>query len=269
MKIIIYYFLNKMFGKKKHQRLFLILKNIGIQGMNYKNTEIEKNGELNLINKISIYYKDLPNLILFDIGANIGNYSTVLAQKFTNNPKIFAFEPFSFPFKTLNNLSEIHSTILPFHFGFSDKEEKLIMFTSEGCSEIGGVYNRDFIFEDLQHNVQEESFFTTLDLFTNKHQISKINFLKIDVEGHEFAVLSGGKHLIETGKIDFIQFEFGAGNHFSRTFFMDFYNLLSPNYNLYRLLQDGLERVTNYNSEIEIQTLCYYVAINKSINHSF
>jgi hypothetical protein len=76
-------------------------------------------------------------------------------------------------------------------------------------------------------------------------------------------------NFIENNLIDFIQFEFGAGNHFSKTFFMDFYKLLSKNYNLFRLVNDGLIEITHYNSDLEMQIVTNYVAINKQCSKEF
>jgi FkbM family methyltransferase len=267
MKKILYYFLNKMFGKKRFYRFFLILKNIGIQGLNYRNTEIEKNGELVFINKISNYFKQQgKNIILFDVGANVGNYSKTLAEQFQADAQIFSFEPFSVPFKKLKELASTYKNIKPFQIGLSDKNEDLTIYSSDEFSEIGGVYNRSFIFHDMPHDKQEVNQFKTIDSFCNEHAIKHIHFLKIDVEGHELAVLKGASSFIENSQIDFIQFEFGAGNHFSRTYFMDFFNLLKKNYTIYRLLKDDMIEISAYNSELEMQILTYYVAISK--NHA-
>ncbi len=254
-----------MFGKKKYHHFFLILKNISIQGLNYRNTEIDKNGELFYINSIATYFANTTtDLVLFDVGANIGNYAKQLTSSFNKNATIYAFEPFSTPYNELQKLAKSNVNIKPFKIGLSDKNENLIVYSSDECSEIGGIYNRDFIFNDIPHNKQEINQFKTLDTFCEENKVNHINFLKIDVEGHEYPVLKGATSLIQTNKIDFIQFEFGAGNHFSRTFFMDFYHLLNKNYKLFRLLNDGFVEVVNYNSDLEMQILTYYVAVNKA-----
>lgn len=254
-----------MFGKKKYHRFFLILKNISVQGLNYRNTEIEKNGELFFINKLAEYFsRSNSNLTLFDVGANIGNYSKQLNRSFIKNATIYAFEPFSIPFEVLLESSQNHKTIKPFKIGLSDKNESLLIYSSDKFSEIGGVYNRDFIFSDIPHSKQEINQFKTLETFCIENNIVHINFLKIDVEGHEYQVLKGATTLLENNKIDFIQFEFGAGNQFSRTYFLDFYYLLHKNFKLFRLLGDGFIEVDNYNSDLEMQLLTYYIAVNKN-----
>lgn len=263
MKKLLFFILGKCFGKKKYHRFFLILKNISIQGLNYRNTDIQQNGELFLIKNIAKYQSGLKEPVLFDVGANIGNYSKTLKEIFPATSKIFAFEPFSVPFKELSALSNTAPNIKAFQIGLSDKEEELIVYSSDEFSEIGGVYNRDLIFHDIPHSKQEKGKFKTIETFCAENKIDHINFMKIDVEGHELSVLKGAASFLENNKIDFIQFEFGAGNIFSRTYFTDFYSKLNKNYNLYRLLKDGLIEITSYNAELEMQILAYYVAISK------
>ena len=261
MKGIIYFFLNRMFGKKQHYRFFLILKNIGMQGMNFRNTDLHNNGELFLIKELSRHFEQSKEqTVLFDVGANVGNYSRQLLANFPAASVIHAFEPFSVPFSQLEAMQRSHPNLHAHRLGLSDKNEDLLMYSSDEYSEIGGVYNRDVIFKDMQ----EMNPFVTIDSFCKRQNIPRIHFLKIDVEGHELSVLKGATTLLEQGSIDVIQFEFGAGNHFSRTYFLDFFNLLDPHYRLYRLLSDGLLEIKGYNSELDMQVLTYFVAVHKN-----
>ena len=52
-----------------------------------------------------------------------------------------------------------------------------------------------------------------------KNKFSKIDLLKLDVEGHELYLLSAKKFI---SKISVIQFEFGGCNIDTRTYFRDF-----------------------------------------------
>jgi hypothetical protein len=79
----------------------------------------------------------------------------------------------------------------------------------------------------------------TLDDVAARENIAYIDFLKIDTEGHELAVLAGASRLLQESKIGYIQFEFNALNVFSRAFFRDFRAILG-NYDLFRLLPRGL-----------------------------
>ena len=247
------------------------MKNIGLQGLNYRNTSVQLNGELHLIKVIADFYSSYSTpLILFDVGANVGNYSKLLLTNFPDNSTIYAFEPFSIPFQKLTELQRNHSSLKIHQAGFSDKEEYRLVFSSEEYSEIGGMYNRDYLFKETPHEIEETSRFLTLDGFCAENKINHIQFIKIDVEGHELFVLKGAANLLQTHKIDIIQFEFGAGNHFSRTCFMDFYVLLDRSgYSMYRLLCNGLEKIARYSADYEMMIVTNFVAIKKDLSNDF
>ena len=50
--------------------------------------------------------------------------------------------------------------------------------------------------------------------------VSDVHFIKMDVEGNEFNVLSGAKNALDNGVIKFIQFEFGNASKSARVFFI-------------------------------------------------
>ena len=54
----------------------------------------------------------------------------------------------------------------------------------------------------------------TLDTFCEKEKISKIDILKIDVEGFENNVFKGAKNLIDNNKINCIQMEYNTHHLF-------------------------------------------------------
>jgi hypothetical protein len=108
---------------------------------------------------------------------------------------------------------------------------------------------------------------TTLDDFVMHESIDKIDFMKIDTEGHECNVLKGALASIRQGRITIIQFEFGRPHLASRTYFQDIYELLKDQYDLYRLLPKSLLPVRSYHYLFnEIFAFQNYVAVLKSEN---
>jgi FkbM family methyltransferase len=85
----------------------------------------------------------------------------------------------------------------------------------------------------------------SLDAFVIKHNIKRVGLLKIDTEGHELEVLRGFEQCIRDNKVDLIHFEFNEMNIASRIFFKDLWEFL-PNYDLFRMLPDGLVPIRNY-----------------------
>ena len=71
--------------------------------------------------------------------------------------------------------------------------------------------------------------------------ISKIDFLKIDVEGNELSVLKGAKSLLSQGAIDFIQIEFGHGARAARIYLHDIVNFIKEyEYTIFVIKPTGL-----------------------------
>lgn len=96
-----------------------------------------------------------------------------------------------------------------------------------------------------------------------REKIRNIDFLKIDVEGDELNVLYGASNMLEMRGIKAIQFEFGGTHIDSRTYFRDFWNLLSPQYDIYRVIQNGLHRICKYTELLEIFACQNFLAILK------
>ena len=153
-----------------------------------------------------------------------------------------------------------------FNFGFSDKKESVTLYSNKEGSGLASVYNRRLDHFDINLNYKELTHLESLHNFCKNKDIKHINFLKLDVEGHEYKVLKGAKDLINNNFIDFIQFEFGGTNIDSRTFFQDFYYLLNPYYKIYRILKDGLMNIDNYKETHEIFRTTNFLAISKKIS---
>jgi hypothetical protein len=92
---------------------------------------------------------------------------------------------------------------------------------------------------------------TTLDEYCAEQKLERIEFIKIDTEGNELAVLQGGKKMVVTGRLPIIQFEFNEMNIISKSSLKDFYELLQG-YQFFRLMPNGLLPLGAYNSSNEI-----------------
>lgn len=269
MKKIIYKIINALFlplyGKKQTQSLFWAIYNIGIQGLNLRNCESKKNGELFFIQEIYRFYKDNnQSPIIFDVGANIGNYAELVTNTFTDvDYTLYCFEPLPKAFEVLETKFNNHHTIFTKNYAISNSSEKKKLFFSSDCAETASMYRKSspFYKQEYGYSIDMESH-TLKEIFETEH-ISNINFLKIDVEGSEFDIIAGNFNEIK--HCDFIQFEFGQGNIYSKTFFNDFFTVLQEHFILYRLLRNGLEKMNNYLEDYEIFIVGNYIAIHKEI----
>jgi len=146
--------------------------------------------------ELALYRKVLKNLykdpLMLDIGSNNGSHSLYLSR-YCN--KIFSFEPDKRIYKLLiKNLQQNRiKNIKTFNLAISDLNKKNRIFYSSNDFNLGtGSLNKD-------HNLKnkKEIFVSTLkgDQICNK--VSKVDFIKIDVEGHELNVLEGLRKTIE------------------------------------------------------------------------
>lgn len=82
-------------------------------------------------------------------------------------------------------------------------------------------------FDDRKYS-EEEIETITIDEFMEQNDIPVVDFMKMDIEGHELVALKGARRAIHQKRIKALTFEFGSGNVNSRTFFHDFWDILHP-----------------------------------------
>lgn len=256
--------LKKQIGKTSFQEVFESFYYISLEGMNIggggqTDTSGEKIALLYIKNKL----KDVTPLTIFDVGANIGLYTILLNEIFTKNAKIYSFEPSKKTFNTLSANTNLIKDRNIFNLGFGNANTVLTLYSNKEESGLASLYERRLDHFNIKMDVSEEIEIRTIDSFCLENNISKINFLKIDVEGHELDVLNGASELIKNNKIDFIQFEFGGCNIDSRTYFQDFYYLLKEDFYIYRIVKDGLHKIGNYKEMYETFITTNFLAERK------
>jgi FkbM family methyltransferase len=203
--------------------------------------------------------------VLFDVGANVGDYTRVLYGVF---PKatIYSFEPNPKTFEELK--SNVGNFATPVNKGMSDMatETSLFMQAYEDTSVLASMYKEVITDLHTKTEVMEVPIkLETLDAFCGNNSIEKINFLKIDTEGNELKVIKGGLEMI-LNKVDVIQMEFNEMNIVSRVFLKDFYELLSAKFNFYRLTKDSLVSLGAYSSINEVFRYQDLILIRKELN---
>ena len=137
-------------------------------------------------------YPDIEKLNLLDIGANIGNHTVFFANYFN---KVISFEPNSEVFKVLKINTESIPNVKIHNFGLSDSVKSELFRYPVGNYGGGSVEQNG-----MKGNVSETTIaLQKLDDLVSLRDIS-IDVIKIDVEGHEYQALSGGRDLILKNK---------------------------------------------------------------------
>ncbi|MDD5363586.1 MAG: FkbM family methyltransferase [Ignavibacteria bacterium] len=241
MKKLIFNVYRRLFANKLFSGFNRYLYTLSLKGLGVNNYESEYySGESYFLNRLKINKND----VIFDVGANVGNYANHIQNLFPES-RIFSFEPHPKIFVTLKDNCK---NIDLFNFGFGNEEKELLLYDykeeaegSEHASLYKDVFDKIYKKETTSFNIK----IRTIDNFVKENNIENITLLKTDTEGNDFAVLQGAKDSINNNIIDIIHFEFNSMNTSSRIFFKDFFYYLQ-NYNMYRLLPKGVIKIDNY-----------------------
>lgn len=200
--------------------------------------DLRNNGELNLIKHMVRHNKDG---CFADIGFNKGDYSKhILEQGFQG--KLVVVDP----------LEENISTPLS---GLADIVRVEVALSSEVRQGVihhnidPDLSGHDSLFKQVESQVESQELTTpvpvsvqTLDLLAEQYELEHFHFIKIDVEGSEYDVLLGGQSLLEKGRIDYIQLEFGHAARVAKVSLYDIYSLLNQyGYIMYVVKPSGVE----------------------------
>jgi FkbM family methyltransferase len=252
----------RLFCRAGFQSIFEFFFKIALVGQNLGGAKnVVLSGELDVLKLIKKFYSNKKDkIIIFDVGANKGDYSGSVLDVFADcDVQIEAFEPSRFAFSQLNERYGKNEKVGNYNLGLGDEAGVFNMYYDQAGSKRASIFKGE---QRLSESVQ----LTTIDGFCQTAGITKINFLKIDVEGYEFKVLKGAAAMLAMQKIDFIQFEFGIFNIEARSFFKDFYFMLNDHFKIYRILNHGLRIIKKYDEKHEIFVgSSNYLAVGKCL----
>jgi FkbM family methyltransferase len=175
-----------------------------------------------------------PGDIVLDVGANVGYYTLLSAALAGPTGSVFAFEPHPVNFGLLaRSVQENHlNWVTPEPLVVSDRSGIQTLYVSEDPSFTG------------QHSITRRvgttelaCRSTSLDEYASGHGITRIRFLKVDVEGAEPIVLDGAQTKIGDGAVDYIAFEWNPEAWASRT---ELLKTLFSKYLVYPIFQGGI-----------------------------
>jgi FkbM family methyltransferase len=201
--------------------------------------------------------------VILDVGANVGHYTQAVLGIFGDRCHVHAFEPSTVAAERFASNIGPDDRVCLHRLALADTSGVAKLYAEAGGSPVatmsvdslGGIYGHDQTFEEVPTG--------TLDGFCRDNRIDRIHLLKMDAEGFEFKILKGASAMLAAGRIDGIQWEFGYNNVYSRVFFRDFYDLLSPRYHLFRLVKDGLYQLSRAYPYEVFRTVNYYARLKR------
>jgi len=181
-------------------------------------------GEAVLVQKLKELQTPTRPLCIFDVGANKGEFVSLIAQGLEGVPfQIHAFEPSRHTYQVLRENFGHSRTVIPNHCGLGKEAGECELFYDRPGSGLASLYRRKLDHYGIDLRASETVRIDTLDNYCQSGAVEFIDLLKLDVEGHEMDVLKGARRMFREQRIAMVSFEFGGCNIDSRTYFRDFY----------------------------------------------
>ena len=221
--------------------------------------DFTKNGELWLLKTICGFLSKDSQIVLVDVGANQGQWVTMARSTLMSmNPISISFEPSPETFSILEKINQ-HNMYF-FNLALSSKSGTFFLARRTPTS------GRNTLHPDQSGLTYSDRINVELlrgdDFFDSFKPNVKINFLKIDVEGHELEVIKGFENRLRSGVIELIQFERATAA--ATPSLKQFFDFLTPfNYSIGKLYPDYIEFFTNWNCNLEERIGSNWIAINR------
>lgn len=189
--------------------------------------------------------------VVFDVGANVGDWTASLIAETAVPLKVFCFEPT--PSTALNLRNRLKSLPMPgsveiVEMILSDYQGETDFFD---YGENAGRNSRFPIFEAKSAKVRKLPT-TSIDAFCRKRGIEEILFLKIDTEGNDALVLQGAREALLERRIKFLQFEYNHRWIFARSFLKDAMDgLIEKGYRIGKVTPKGILWLEAWNPNLE------------------
>jgi FkbM family methyltransferase len=135
-----------------------------------------------------------PGMTVIDVGANAGVYTFSAATRVGSGGKVIAIEPFPACVSYLKETCRVNEFdwVKVYGAAASDRAGQIRLSVC-GASELNEVIAEDVAVEPGQ---AVEVACLTLDSLIDTEQLTAVDFLKLDAEGHEINVLRGAQRLL-------------------------------------------------------------------------
>lgn len=246
----------KLLGRRRYQPLFERLHQFALRGMHYGvGADFAVTGEPQLVDRVA--RAGSRPFLVYDVGAHVGDYTAMVIGR-VPAARVVAVEPSPASAALLRSRFSDTAAVEVVETALAETPGTAPLYAEAAGSSQSSLFERA-TFEG-RAGASTAVAVSTLDLLAAARGDRHIDLLKLDVEGSELLVLSGARQMLEAGRIDVIQFEFGGTNLDARSSLRDFFDVLPEQYVIHRLLRDGLRRVQPWSEVWEIYTMNHYVA---------
>ena len=195
-------------------------------------------------------------LVIFDIGANVGDWTVSLLDQamalgLAERLEVHAFEPIPATVETLRRRIAAH------------RMAKVVRIVPEAVSSAPGVLRMfvagvnegtNSLHEDpLRPGLPEvEVRATTVDEYARSLGIDRLHYLKCDAEGHDMEVLLGARGVLAAGHVVACQFEYNLRWVYARHYLKDAFDFAAGlPYRIGKVTPHGIETYRAWHPELE------------------
>ncbi len=201
----------------------------------------------------ALLYKILPKCrIVFDVGSHKGGWAEAALQV---NPQL---EIHCFEASAETHRLMVERTpplrVIANPFGLGAVAESRTLYTFGLGNNANSLYRRTGIGpRGFPPQASTETvIIDTADAYCARQGITSIDYMKIDVEGHDLFVLQGARELLSATKIGALQFEYGGCNLDSRVLLRDLFEFLaSVGYVPAKIMPDHVAIMPTYDARLD------------------
>lgn len=146
-----------------------------------------------------------PSDTFIDVGGNEG-YFSIIASSLVSNGKVHCIEPQTRLESIIRENIRINyaDRVIIHRVALSDKEGRIELFLRPSTNTGGSGMFRYWKIGSAKEDVHA----LTLDSFFKENSLERVRLLKVDCEGAEYLVITGGRSILKQRAIDFIALEY-------------------------------------------------------------
>jgi len=176
--------------------------------------------------------------VIMDIGANQGWWTIGLRKLLEGRGRWILVDPAAECCKVLRQIEGVEVI----EAAVGERKGRVKFYTPGDGSGFASLHKRHDSHVRMGNLVLEEREveMTTIDEILEERGIELVDMAKMDLEGHELFALRGAARSLEAHRIRSLTFEIGTANVDSRTFFRDYFDLLTGyGYQIRRIYPGG------------------------------
>jgi len=245
-----------------------ILRRLGRQffrwAENNDDPRMDRNGERWLLIELLRQHAGIASrpFVVFDVGANIGGYTTAVlegAREVGCPIQVQAFEPSPAAAARFREAIPLEAPVKIAEIAFSDAVKTALLYGGIAGSSLASLVDRMTINDaDPAVHVAVER----LDDYLIRHAVTRIDLLKLDVEGSELAALRGLGDQLRPSVVDVIQFEYGGTTRDARVSLRELHDLLIARGYVFAKLFPAALQIRTYEEWMDNFSYANYVALS-------